>query len=275
MAERRMFAKKVTNDDSFMQLSASAQALYFHLAMSADDDGFCNQITVSMFKAHASTQDLQSLLEQQYIYQFESGIVVILHWKIHNSIRNDRYKETMYQEERMMLTVKENGAYTTMDTVGIPVGNQLDTIGIPNGNQMDTQVRLGKVSLGKGSLGKASPEEEKTADSVESAPPPPKAAPMRHKYGEYQNVLLSDGDLKKLQAEFPDDWQERIERLSSYMASTGKHYQNHLATIRNWAQSDAKSQPFQQPASGQNLPQEQQHTTSYCLEEIKKLKNCI
>lgn len=71
----------------------------------------------------------------------------------------------------------------------------------------------------------------------------------RHKYGEYQNVLLSDSDLEKLQAEFPDDWRERIERLSAYMASTGKSYKNHLATIRNWAKKDAERAATQQPAS--------------------------
>ena len=60
----------------------------------------------------------------------------------------------------------------------------------------------------------------------------------RHKYGEYENVLLSDLDLEKLKTEFPTDWEERIERLSSYMASKGKTYKNHLATIRNWARRD-------------------------------------
>lgn len=64
----------------------------------------------------------------------------------------------------------------------------------------------------------------------------------RHKYGEYSNVLLSDTDLAKLKAEFPNDWEERIERLSAYMASTGKTYKNHLATIRNWARRDSESQ---------------------------------
>lgn len=60
----------------------------------------------------------------------------------------------------------------------------------------------------------------------------------RHKFGEYKNVLLTDSDMEKLKAEFPDDWGERVERLSAYMASTGKSYKNHLATIRNWARRD-------------------------------------
>lgn len=64
----------------------------------------------------------------------------------------------------------------------------------------------------------------------------------RHKYGEYSNVLLSDTDLAKLKSEFPNDWEERIERLSAYMASTGKTYKSHLATIRNWARRDSESQ---------------------------------
>ena len=76
-----MLTKKVTDDDRFMELSASAQALYLHLSMSADDDGFCNQVAISMFKAHASIQDLQALLEKRYIYQFENGVIVIKHWR--------------------------------------------------------------------------------------------------------------------------------------------------------------------------------------------------
>ncbi len=263
MAERRMFAKKITDDDNFMQLSASAQALYFHLAMSADDDGFCNQIAISMFRAHAGTQDLQSLLDKQYLYQFESGVVVILHWKIHNSIKKDRYKQTIYHMEQSKLQTEENGLYTLRNQNG----SNLEPLWNQNGSNLEPQVRLGEVRLGEDSLGKDSPEEEETADSAESAPPPKK------RYGEYQNVLLTDADVEKLQAEFPN-WQERIERLSAYMASTGKQYKNHLATIRTWARKDAEeSQRGAQKA--QDPPQEQQRTTSYSLEEIKKLKNCF
>ena len=86
-------------------------------------------------------------------------------------------------------------------------------------------------------------EEEYISDSGESAPAKKKRA-VRHKYGEYNNVLLTDEQMAKLQTEFPD-WQERIERLSSYMASSGKSYKDHLATIRNWAKKD-QQQPRQQ-----------------------------
>ena len=112
MAERRMFTKKVTDDDNFMSLSSSAQALYLHLSMSADDDGFCNQVSISMFKAHASVQDLQALLEKRYIYQFDNGVIVIKHWRMANALRKDRYTPTAFKEELAKLDVKTNGAYT-------------------------------------------------------------------------------------------------------------------------------------------------------------------
>jgi hypothetical protein len=112
MAERRMFTKKVTDDDNFASLSSSAQALYLHLTMSADDDGFCNQVSASMFKAHASVQDLQALLEKRYIYQFESGVIVIKHWRMANALRKDRYTKTNFLEELAQLQLKDNGSYT-------------------------------------------------------------------------------------------------------------------------------------------------------------------
>lgn len=112
MAERRMFTKKVTDDDNFMSLSSSAQALYLHLMMSADDDGFSNQVSISMFKAHASMQDLQALLEKRYIYQFENGVIVIKHFRMANALRKDRYTPTAFKEELSKLSLKDNGAYT-------------------------------------------------------------------------------------------------------------------------------------------------------------------
>lgn len=77
--------------------------------------------------------------------------------------------------------------------------------------------------------------------------------PIRHKYGEYKNVLLSDEDLEKLKNEFPVDWEARIENLSSYIASTGKTYKNHLATIRNWARKETTKPQAQKTTSGGNV----------------------
>ena len=124
MAERRMMTKKVTDDDAFMALSSSAQALYLHLYMSADDDGFSKQVAISMFRAHASVQDLQALLEARYIYQFENGVIVIMHWRMANALRKDRYTKTVFQNEMQKLQLDENGQYH-MVANGLPDGCQM------------------------------------------------------------------------------------------------------------------------------------------------------
>lgn len=144
MAERRMFTKKITNSDAFIDMPLSTQALYFHLNMEADDDGFNSSPKKIQRMIGASDDDLKLLFAKNFIIPFESGVVVIKHWKLHNYIRNDRYKETVYQEEKALLELKENNVYT---------------LGIPNGYQMDTQVRLGKVSIGKDSIEIYSPAE--------------------------------------------------------------------------------------------------------------------
>ncbi len=221
MAERRMFAKTIIDSDAFMDMPLSTQALYFHLSMRADDEGFINNPKKIQRMIGASDDDLKVLIAKRFILPFESGVVVIKHWRIHNYIRNDRFKPTVYTEEKALLECKGNGAYTEVDTNGIPSDNQAVY-------QMDTQDRLGKdrdrLELGKENIG-----EDKSS-------PPPKTT--RHKYGAYQNVLLSDEDYEKLQDEFPHDYSERIERLSEYIASTGKSYKSHLATIRAWARKD-------------------------------------
>ena len=160
MADRRMLTRKVTDDDRFTELSASAQALYLHLSMSADDDGFCNQVAVSMFKAHASVQDLQALLERRYLYQFETGVIVIKHWRMANALRKDRYTPTTFREEFKKLQIKDNGAYTLLND-----GNQLATNWQPDGNQTATQERLGENRLGEDRLEDGGGE-DLTADAV-------------------------------------------------------------------------------------------------------------
>ena len=151
MAQRRMIAKTITHDDNFIKLSASAQALYFHLLMDADDDGFNNEVTIAMFRAHASVQDLQALLEFRYIYQFENGVIVIKHWRMANALRKDRYTPTVFQKELAMLRLKENGAYTLKNEEQLPDGCQVVAEWLP-------QVRLGKDRLGEVREGKEESE---------------------------------------------------------------------------------------------------------------------
>lgn len=113
MAEKRMISSKITDHDNFTTLPAASQALYLHLILSADDDGFCAQTNSAMLKAHAKKKDLEELVKRRYLIRFDSGVYAIKHWKMQNSIRPDRYRETEYKEEKALLNVKPNGSYTT------------------------------------------------------------------------------------------------------------------------------------------------------------------
>lgn len=243
MAERRMFAKTIIDSDVFTDMPISARLLYYDLAMRADDDGFVNSPKKIMKFVGASVDDMNVLIARQFIIPFESGVVVIKHWRIHNYIRKDTYKETPYKDEKAMLCLDENNGYRLENEC--PSTNRQRTV-----NEPSTQVRLGKVRLGKDRLGKDRiestrayareelPHEIPQNDSNENIKPETPKKPTRHKYGTYKNVFLTDEDMEKLKTEFPDDWQNRIERLSDYIASSGKTYKNHLATIRVWAKKD-------------------------------------
>lgn len=125
MANKRMYSKEITDSDPFIELSSAAQALYFHLNQGADDDGFNNQVQLAMWKAHASIDDLKVLMAKNYILRFENGVIVIKHWRLHNTLRKDRYTPTNYQEEFKQLGIKDNGAYT--------LGCQVVANGLPDG----------------------------------------------------------------------------------------------------------------------------------------------
>ena len=133
MAERRMFAKTIVLSDAFLDMPLSARCLYFTLGMLADDDGFVNSPKSIMRQCGASQDDMKILLAKKFLISFDTGVIVIKHWKINNYLRNDRYKETKFIEEKKKLAIKENGSYSV---VGIPVG-------IPS---------IGKVSIGKDSI---------------------------------------------------------------------------------------------------------------------------
>jgi hypothetical protein len=149
MAERRMFTQKITEADSFTALPPTTQCLYFHLCMNADDDGFSNKIRQAMFNAHADQNDFEMLVQKRFILPFDSGVIVIKHWRMHNLIRSDRYHETDYLEEKATLLLKDNGVYTDALPVGMTIDNQVSTTGMTIDNQVSTEDRLGKDRLGK------------------------------------------------------------------------------------------------------------------------------
>ena len=209
MAERRMFSKTIIDSDAFLDMPTTSQLLYFHLAMRADDDGFVNKPKSIMRTIGASEDDLKLLFIKKFLIPFESGVVVIKHWKIHNYIAKDRYTETKYKEEKATLTLDENKAYTTC---------------IQPVYEVETQVRLGKdrLELGKDSI------------DIYTASEKPKKEP-KHKYGEYKHVLLTDEEKDKLADEYgytmADDC---ITFLDEYIEMKGYRAKSHYLAIRKW-----------------------------------------
>lgn len=128
-----MFAKTIVLSDAFLDMPLSARCLYFTLGMMADDDGFVNAPKSIMRQCGATEDDMKILFAKKFLIPFDTGVVVIKHWRINNYLRNDRYQETKYVEEKAALTVEENGSYH----LGIP------NSGIPS---------IGKDRLGKDSI---------------------------------------------------------------------------------------------------------------------------
>ena len=232
MAERRMFTKKITDDDNFIALGSSAQALYFHLNQGADDDGFNNQVQMAMWKAHASIDDLQVLMAKNYIIRFASGVIVIKHWRMHNTLRKDRYTPTNFQEELKMLGIKSNGSYT-LDT------EQFEWL--PDGCQV---VAVGKVSKGKESKGEyrvvecsdLATEDNSDNDDAEKK----QLTQMKGKVGKGV-VYLSQNQMEELLDKIGfDAFNHYVEKLANFIIEKDAKVANHYATILKWVREDAE-----------------------------------
>lgn len=204
MAEKRMFARSLIDSDAFLEMPLSAQALYFHLNMRADDDGFINNPKRITDYVGAAADDLKLLLAKRFIIAFDSGVIVIRHWRMHNTLRSDRYRPTNYQEEFATLCLEGNKAYSEL----------------PQTTPAAEPARVEKPAA-------------RPAQKVAAAKPPEKKP-----YGEMQNVLLTDDELAKLQHDYPNDYETYIQRLSLYITSKGARYKSHYAVIRQWLVKD-------------------------------------
>lgn len=225
MAERRMFTMKIVDSDAFLEMPTSAQALYFHLNMRADDDGFLNNPRKIMAYVGASPDDLRLLITKRFLLVFESGVIVIKHWRMHNTLRKDRYTPTQYQELFAQLGIKENGSYTDHPKATLPSGNQLATSWQPLGNHLATQDsigkdRVGEVSIGKDreekdintSLSERKKEKRKKEDADPQSDPDEKTDPAPDAFPVFRSVL--EREYKKLS---PDLRQKMKEPYGEYM----------------------------------------------------------
>ena len=151
MAERRMFAKTIVLSDAFLDLPMSARCLYFTLGMFADDDGFVNAPRAIMRQCGASDDDMKILIAKKFVLLFESGVIVIKHWRLNNYLQKDRYIETKYKDEKAKLHLDENNAYTLNEESAVA---EIEDKKSMYTQSMYTQDRLGKDRLDKDRIGK-------------------------------------------------------------------------------------------------------------------------
>lgn len=234
MAEKRMFSNKVIETDSFLEMPDSTQNLYFHLSMNADDDGFVAKPKSIMRMTGKKEDDMRLLITKSFIIPFDSGVIVIKHWRINNYLRSDRYHETIYKEEKQKLTLNEKGEYE----LGIPVVDQTgyrintNTNSISNSNNKSTN------------KGDARGKE-------------------KHKYGEYNHILLTDDELSKLQEEYGEkETSSAITFLDEYIEMKGYKCKSHYLAMRKWVFQALKEQKQRQK------PQQKKNTFMDTLQEL-------
>lgn len=257
MAERRMFAKTIIDSDAFLDMPLSAQSLYFHLAMRADDDGFINNPKKIQRMIGASEDDCKLLIAKKFVLVFETGVIVIRHWKLHNYIQKDRYKPTIYQSEKNALETEPNGTYTQC---------------IHDVSNMDTQDRLGKdrLELGEVSIDIAptSCEQSMYADAYPQADQPKKVTRQKINYQEIADMYntictslprvtaLSDKRKEAIAARFKhytvDQFREMFAKAEASPFLKGGNDRNWTATF-DWLLKDAN---FAKVLDGNYAPKE-------------------
>ena len=231
-----MFTKKITDSDPFTEMPLSAQALYFHLNMNADDDGFLNNPKKIQRSIGASEDDMKLLIAKRFILTFDKGVIVIKHWRMHNLLRKDRYTETQYIDEKDTLLLQKDGSYTEK-----PLELFMATKWQPNGNQMATQYSVVENSLDKVSLGECSGSEDEDTDTADE-PVENSEDNHLHLVGSLGKgvVYLTSAQINKLLDEIGfDAFNRYVGRLADYIIEKNAYVKNHCETILKWYKEDS------------------------------------
>lgn len=252
MAERRMVSKTIIDSDLFLDMPVTARLLYYDLIMRADDDGFVDSPKKIMRMVGASQDDLALLAMKKYIFPFDSGVVVIKHWRLHNYIRKDTYKPTIHQNERARLELDSNNAYELQDNIienGVNIDNCVDrrrTV-----DESLTQDSIGKDSLGKDSI-EIGEKEEKRTTAKRFVPP---------SVEEVRAYCLERGN--NINAEqFVDFYTAKGWKVGNNSMKDWK------AAVRTWEQRDKRAEaPKAPPKTPKNVTQGENHKYDFAALE--------
>lgn len=239
MAERRMFARTIVESDAFLDMPLSAQSLYIHLGMNADDWGFVNNPRSIRRMCGASEDDLRLLVAKKFLLAFNSGAAVIKSWWVNNYVKSDRRRDTRYQEELASLYLDENKSYTLKDTgvrpadmfkrgtkvepICIQSGSNLEPEWNQSGSKVEPQVRLGKDRLGESTSNSSRVDTQPNPKGFGAcAPEQPKkrrekkfVKPSVEEVAEYADCFIKSRNLRLTGETF------RAERFVSWYDSNG------------------------------------------------------
>ena len=229
MANKRMFSIDVVDTDKFLDMPVSTQALYFHFGMRADDDGFVSSPKKIVKIANCTNDDLRVLISKGYIIPFESSVVVITDWRKNNTLKGDRYKPTVYQEELGILETQGNSYI--LKSSGISSGNNLE----PDWNQIGTkpepQYSIDKYSIDKSSIDKEIYVQPEVATPPELTPKKKTSRFLPPTEEEVKQYCLENG--YTLDAQRFVDFYE----CKGWMVGKNK-MKNWKAAVRTWARKN-------------------------------------
>ena len=216
MAKRRMFSLDVVDTDKFLDMPASAQALYFHLGMHGDDDGFVSSPKKIARGVGCNDDDLRLLASKGYIIPFESGVIVIVDWNVNNTLKNDRYHETIFAEERALVSEDSTGRWVLGSSM-VPERKQL-------GSNTEPEHNLTKPNQTKRNR-------ERAADK------PPRAARFTPPTVDEVEAYCQERGNKVDPARFVDFYASK-----GWLVGTSK-MKDWQAAVRSWERSDAQQAP--------------------------------
>lgn len=229
MAQKRMFSLQVVDTDSFMDMPTSAQALYFHLGMHGDDDGFVASPRKIARAAGCNNDDMRLLIAKGYVVQFESGVIVITDWNINNTLKNDRYRETIYRAEKAMLHVGKNGKYC-LDSNMVPEC-------IQDGSNMEPQHNITEQNQ----------TEPRITENIEADKPPKRTCFIPPTVDEVREYCQENG--YNVNPEYFVDYYT----ANNWMAGRNK-MKDWKATVRNWHRRENEKQAPLSPKQRPKIP---------------------
>lgn len=252
MADRRMFHKSIVESDSFLDMPTSAQALYFHLGMHADEDGFVNGPRRIGRLIGANDSDLQMLIDKRFLLAFPNGVIVIKHWRVANSLKNDRAKLPQYPELAATIYIKDNRSYTDHPVAGTVSllkhkQNVLESKRNPNGipaehsraEQNRAEHSIAEAEAGGFQNGGGYSTEFSTPEDLAAAAADRKLKLFQGELGKGV-VFLSEAQIADLLEKLDlDAFDHYVDKLAAFIIDKGARVRNHYETILKWWRQDS------------------------------------